>query len=219
MEKEVIKDWQVIDLKAYFEDKSVSSQMYDGGEHLVFSNAPLEYFCKLTGFDYKTIMNLAIDSSWADLVYSKTEDGKYIAQCLLYIDTVLNDRLSREYESELDFLGFFTKEETKIGVARWLPSNWKELITDEQLHDILQEHNIQTIECLVDSDVPHEMQERIAKEWCKENPVTDFLSDSEKEEIAYDYMDENTNTCVNHCYEKMGSYEQKDFIKDCIDNL
>lgn len=194
MEKEVIKDWQVIDLKAYFEDKSVSSQMYDGGEHLVFSNAPLEYFCKLTGFDYKTIMNLAIDSFWADLVYSKTEDGKYIAQCLLYIDTVLNDRLSREYESELDFLGFFTKEETKIGVARWLPNNWKELMSDEQ-------------------------REEIAKEWCKENPVTDFLSDSEKEEIAYDYMDENTNTCVNHCYEKMGSYEQKDFIKDCIDNL
>lgn len=194
MEKEVIKDWQVIDLKAYFEDKSVSSQMYDGGEHLVFSNAPLEYFCKLTGFDYKTIMNSAIHAVWADLVYSKTEDGKYVAQCLLYIDTVLNDRLSREYESELDFLGFFTKEETKIGVAQWLPNNWKELMSDEQ-------------------------KEEIAKEWCKENSAIDFLSDSEKEEVAYDYMDENPCTCADHCYEKMGSYEQKDFIKDCIDNL
>ena len=194
MEKEVIKDWQVIDLKAYFEDKSVSSQMYDGGEHLVFSNAPLEYFCKLTGFDYKTIMNSAINAVWADLVYSKTEDGKYVAQCFLYIDTVLNDRLSREYESELDFLGFFTKEETKIGVAQWLPNNWKELMSDEQ-------------------------KEEIAKEWCKENSAIDFLSDSEKEEVAYDYMDENPCTCADHCYEKMGSYEQKDFIKDCIDNL
>jgi hypothetical protein len=197
MEKEVIKDWQVNDLKTYFEDKSVSSQMYDGGEHWVFSNAPLEYFCKLTGFDYKTIMNLAIDSVWADLVYSQTEDGKYVAQCLLYIDTVLNDRLSREYESTMDFLGFFTKEEEqKIGVAQWLPSNWKELMSDEQ-------------------------KEEIAKEWCKENSseLKDYLDENDKEEIADDYIEHNNSDVLDKAYNCLSSYEQREFIKDCIDEL
>lgn len=197
MEKEVIKDWQVIDLKAYFEDKSVSSQMYDGGKHLVFSNAPLEYFCKLTGFDYKTIMSLAIDSVWADLVYNQTEDRKYVAQCLLYIDTVLNDRLSREYESEIDFLGFFTKEEEqKIGVARWLPDNWKELMSDEQ-------------------------KEEIAKEWCEENSseLIDYLDEDDKEGIADDYIEHNNSDALDKAYNCLSSYEQREFIKDCIDEL
>jgi len=196
MEKETIKDWQIIDLKAYFADKSVTSQMYDGGEHLVFSNAPLEYFCKLTEFDYKTISNLAIDSVWVDLVYNQTEDGKYITQCLLYIDTELNDRLSREYESDTDFLGFFTKEEKKIGVAQWLPSNWKELMLDEQ-------------------------KEEIAREWCKENSgeLRDYLDEDDKEDIVDAYIEDNYSRVADKAYDLMSSYDQREFVKGCIDNL
>jgi hypothetical protein len=133
----------------------------------------------------------------------------------------MNGNLSFELEDDEDYLGFYGETSGGTGKAQWLPSNWKELITDEQLHEILVEKNIQTIECLQDDDVPDEMKERIALDWCKENSeeLKDFLSDSDKQEIAYDYIDDNANDSADRAYDRLGSYEQREFIKDCIDNL
>ena len=150
-------------------------------------------YCHFLGIDYETVRLLG-EVSYT-MTYYETEDKKYQLTCETYIDNFMNGKLSFTLEDSEDYLGFFTKEEEqKIGVAQRLPSNWKELITDEQ-------------------------KEEIARSWLEENSVTDSLSDSEREEIAYDYMDENSCTCASHCYEKMGSYEQRDFIKECIDNL
>jgi hypothetical protein len=177
-------------------------------------------YCRFLGLDFATLRLLG-EISYT-ITYYETEDKKYELACETFIDNTSNDKLSFTLEDSEDYLGFFPKkEEQKIGVAQWLPSNWKELITDEQLHDLLVSKNIQTIECLQDDDVPDEMKERIARDWCKENSdeLQDFLSDSDKELIAYDYMDENLYTCVNHCYEKIDSYDRKEFVKECIDNL
>jgi hypothetical protein len=133
----------------------------------------------------------------------------------------MNDKLSFVLEDSEDYLGFFTELVTELGTAKWLPSNWKELITDEQLHEILVEKNIQTIECLQDNDVPDEMKERIAREWCKDNSceLEDYLDDDDKERIADEYIDDNSNDVIDKAYDKLGDYERREFIKDCIDNL
>lgn len=150
-------------------------------------------YCHFLGIDYATI-HLLGEVSYT-MTYYETEDKKYELACETFIGNTSNDKLSFTLEDSEDYFGFFTKEEEqKIGVARWLPSNWKELITDEQ-------------------------KEEIIKEWREENSVTELLSDSEREEIAYDYMSENSSECASHSFEIMGSYEQKDFIKECIDNL
>jgi hypothetical protein len=162
-------------------------------------------YCHFLGLDYET-MRLLGEVSYT-MTYHETEDKKYQLACVTFIDNFMNGKLSFTLEDSEDYLGFFPKkEEQEIGVAQWLPSNWKELITDEQLHDILQERNIQTIECLQDDDVPDEMKERIARDWCKENSceLEEYLDDYDKEKIANDYIDDNLN---------------KDFIKDCIDRL
>lgn len=178
----------------------------NGKEFYVYCGTmfPSDY-CHFLGLDYETVRLLG-EVSYA-LTYYETEDKKYELACETYIDSFMNGKLSFTLEDSEDYLGLFAKkEEQKIGVAQWLPSNWKELITDEQLHDILQERNIQTIECLQDNDVPDEMKERIARDWCKENSceLEEYLDDYDKEKIANDYIDDNLN---------------KDFIKDCIDRL
>lgn len=178
-------------------------------------------YCAFISLDFHTVARLGVVGySISYLKIVKEEKELFLLMCETHIDSVMNDKLSIVFEDSEDWLGLFSTNQAE-GKARWLPSNWKELITDEQLHDILVERNIQTIECLNDDDVPDEMKERIAQDWCKENSneLKDYLSDSDKEEIAYDYMDENLCTSASHCFENMGSYEQKDFIKECIDNM
>lgn len=184
-----------------------------------FGGISAETYCAFISLDYSTVRRLGnVTYNISYLKDIQEGDKPFCLLCETLIDSVVNDKLSFILDDSEDWLGLFN---TEGGKAQWLPSNWKELITAEQLHDILQERNIQTIECLNDDDVPDEMKERIAVDWCKKNSseLKDYLSDSDKELIAYDYMDENACTCASHCFEKMSSYEQKDFIKECIDNL
>lgn len=176
-------------------------------------------YCHFLGIDYETV-RLFGAVSYAMTYYE--EGTKYQLACETFIDDTKNDKLSFILEDSEDYLGFFTKEEEqKIGVAQWLPSNWKELITDEQIHDLLVSKNIQTIECLQDNDVPDEMKERIAREWCENNSgeLIDFLTDDTKEDVAYDYVEKNPSDMADKAFGCMSSYDQRDFVKDCIDNL
>lgn len=53
-----------------------------------------------------------------------------------------------------------------------------------------------------------------------ENLDVDELDDDFKERVARSYMDDKGNDSIaRDCFGSMGSYEQKDFIKDCIDDL
>ena len=152
-------------------------------------------YCHLLGIDYATI-HLLGEVSYA-MTYFETEDKDYQLYCETFINNVMYDKLSFILEDiakdSEDYLGLFA-EKTEIGVARWLPDNWKELITDEQ-------------------------KEEIAKEWCKEHSyeLKDYLEDSDKESIAYDYIDNNPNEVADSAFLKLS--DPKDFIKDCIDNL
>lgn len=53
-----------------------------------------------------------------------------------------------------------------------------------------------------------------------ENLDVDDLDDDFKERVATSYMDDKGNDAIaRDCFGNMGSWEQKDFIKDCIDDL
>lgn len=199
--KELAKDFSIDNAKVFV--------TYLGGM------SPSDY-CHFLGIDYTTLHLLGA-VSYAMTCYE--EGTKYQLACETFIDNIKNDKLSFILEDSEDFLGFFTQKE--VGKAQWLPSNWKELITDEQLHDILVERNIQTIECLQDGDVPDEMKERIAIAWCKENSceLKDYLSNDDKEDIANDWIKENKSTAFEKAFENMGDYDIKEAIKDAIDSL
>ena len=209
-QKEVVKNW-----KGDFSAEACN----EGIKYSYVGVMTAESYCEFLRMDYSTVSLLGAVSYGIE--YNCIEGNKYILKCETYIDRIVNEKLSFILEDDEDYLGFYGETREGVGVARWLPSNWKELITDEQLHDILQERNIQTIECLQDDDVPDEMKERIAKDWCRENSdeLADFLSDSDKADIAYDYIDDNTSDCLDHAYDHLGSYDQREFIKNCIDNL
>lgn len=53
-----------------------------------------------------------------------------------------------------------------------------------------------------------------------ENLDADELDDDFKERVAHSYMDDKGNDSIaRDCFGNMGSWEQKGFIKDCIDDL
>ena len=152
-------------------------------------------YCHFLGIDYATV-HLLGEVSYT-MTYYETEDKKYKLSCETFIGNLVNDKLSFILEDSEDYLGFFTKEEEqKIGVAQWLPSNWKELMSDEQ-------------------------KEEIAREWCKDNSceLEDYLDDDDKERIADEYIEDNSDDIIDKAYDKLGDYERREFIKDCIDNL
>jgi len=187
-QKEVVKNWKG-DFQAQACDEGIR-YVYEG-------DITSQTYCEFLGMDYPTVSLLGAVSYGIE--YNCIEGNKYILKCETYINSIVNENLSFELEDNEDYLGFYgetKEEEQKIGVAQWLPSNWKELITDEQ-------------------------KEEIAKEWCEENSdeLGDFLSDSDKADIAYDYIDNNSNDIIDRAYNNLGDYEKREFIKDCIDNL
>lgn len=172
----------------------------NGKEFYVYCGTmfPSDY-CHFLGLDYETLRLLG-EVSYAMTYYEtedKEENKKYELACETYIDNFMNGKLSFTLEDSEDYLGFFAKkEEQEIGKAQWLPSNWKELMSDEQ-------------------------KEEIAHEWCKDNSceLEDYLDNDDKERIADDYIEQNNSDALDKAYGCLSSDEQREFIKDCIDNL
>ena len=209
-QKEVVKNWK----------SDFQAQACDEGIKYIYKGGMTEQgYCEFLRMDCPTVSLLG--KVGYSIEYNCIEGNKYILTCETYIDNFMNGKLSFVLEDDEDYLGFYGETIGEVGKAQWLPSNWKELITNEQLHDILQERNIQTIECLQDDDIPDEMKERIVKDWCEENTsdLQIILSDSVKADIAYDYIEENASDCVDRAYDSLGDYEKREFIKGCIDEL
>mgnify|MGYP003295744691 CR=1 FL=1 len=154
-------------------------------------------YCHFLGIDYTTVHYLG-EVSYAVSCH-ETEEKTYQLYCETYINNAMNERLSFILEDKEDFLGLFAEkaeEEQRIGVAQWLPSNWKELMSDEQ-------------------------KEEIARSWCELYPeeLVEYLGDADKEELADDYVANNASKYASRAFSCLSSYEQRDFIKDCIDDL
>ena len=155
-----------------------------------------EGFKLLTGVDVATLRRVYSADNYSKMVtYNKAENGVRVDCILFDNDMICNNALTHYFYPE-DFLKTFAVAEAEIGKAQWLPDNWKELITDEQ-------------------------KEEIAREWCKDNSceLVDYLDQDDKEGIADDYIEQNNSSALYKAYNCLSSYEQRDFVKDCIDNL
>ena len=128
---------------------------------------------EVTGVDLKTLsLEHGENNVNGEVCYCKSDDGAIVLQYETMIADVIQDALSGVIVApnvKEDYLGLFSTNK--------LPDNWKELVTNEMLHDILVERNIQTIECLQDDDVPDEMKARITcdnlKTWLEGVTQTD----------------------------------------------
>lgn len=128
-----------------------------------------EEYRQVTGVDLTTLSKVC--HAYGIVRYCKKSEG-YELQYETFMNEETKDSLSGVIvapDYSLDWLEMFSTNK--------LPDNWKELITDEMLHDILVERNIQTIECLQDDDVPDEMKARIVcdnlKSWLEGETETD----------------------------------------------
>lgn len=153
-----------------------------------------EGFKLLTRVDVATLRRVYSNDNYSKMVtYNKAENGIRV-DCILFDNDMICNNALTHYFYPGDFLQTFSVPEAEIGKAQRLPDNWRELMSDEQ-------------------------KEEIAKDWCEENPVTDYLDEGEKEEIADAYIEDNYSEVADKAFGLMSSYEQREFIKDCIDNL
>lgn len=155
-----------------------------------------EGFKLLTGVDVTTLRRVYSADHYSTMVtYNKAENGIRVDCILFDNDMICNNALTHYFYPE-DFLKTFSVAEAEIGKAQWLPGNWKELMSDEQ-------------------------KEEIAREWCKDNSgeLIDYLDENDKEGIADEYIENNNSDVLDKAYNCLSSYEQREFIKDCIDNL
>lgn len=153
-----------------------------------------EGFKLLTGVDVATLRRVYSSDNYSKMVtYNKAENGIRVDCILFDNDMICNNALTHYFYSE-DFLKTFSVAEAEIGVAKRLPINWRDLMSDEQ-------------------------KEEIARDWCKENSceLEQYLDDYDKEKIAYDYIDDNPDEVANKAFDKLS--DPKDFIKGCIDSL
>ncbi len=148
---------------------------------------------QVTGVDLATLSMVWGETHvYGEVRYCKNDDG-----CIsLQYETFINDD-SRDSLSGVIVAPDVSEDYLELFSTNKLPDNWKELVTDEMLHDILVERNIQTIECLQDNDVPDEMKERIAMDYIHDNPVS------------------ACNEAINY----MSSCDTKDVIRDLVDSL
>ena len=213
-QKEVVKNWKS-GFKSHPCDEGIK-YIYEGdpSEGMLTS---AETYCALIGIDYQTVKRFGEVSYSVE--YNCVND-LYILRCETYIGNIMSEPLSVEYEDNEDWLGFYGETFGKTDGDK-LPQNWKELITDEQLHDILRERNIQTIECLNDDDVPDEMKERIAKDWCSNNSeeLSTYLSDEDERDIAYNYAESNPLDLGEEVCRYIGSSDAKDLIYKLLEEL
>lgn len=127
---------------------------------------------QVTGVDLTTLSMVWGETHvYGEVRYCKKDEGYE-----LQYETFINDE-SRDSLSGVIIAPDYSQDWLEMFSTNKLPDNWKELITNEMLHDILVERNIQTIECLQDNDVPDEMKARIVcdnlKTWLEGETETD----------------------------------------------
>ena len=93
----------------------------------------------------------------------------------------------------------------------------KKELTAEDIAKLLLED-----ECLradvLDRVLTSETKEKFVKDYLEDVDVDELDSDF-VERVADNYIDRNSDSVLRDAYDKLSSYEQKDFIKDCIDEM
>lgn len=177
------------------------------GERIVFiysGNISAETYCAFVSLDYQTLVHLGVISYTVEYDYDR-DTREYVLHCHTFIDSVLNEKLSFELTDEEDWLELFRlselekKEETEDTLKAFLSK------TSDEIADYLKENEM---------DLWQELRQNIINEL-----EADDLLDGLKEEVAEDWISENSNSAFHSALGHMGSCEIRDALKDAIDEL
>lgn len=190
MERANILSTQKEEMKGWKEDFVV--QASDEGMYYLFKgDMSAQRYCEFMRLDYPTVSRLG--EIRYSIEYAKV-DNLYVLTCGTYINDVKSEPLSVAYEDNEDWLGLYTIED-KADEGK-LPSNWRELLTDED-------------------------KEEIAKDWCEHNSeeLRDYLSSEDERDIAYDYAHDNPSDIGDEVCGYLGSSDSRDLIIKLLDNI
>jgi hypothetical protein len=119
---------------------------------------------------------------------------------------VVKDGVIQEFNS--DVLSLFTKKEE---------SDWRDVLS-YTLNQILQSESVEDVVDYIDNNFPS-LSDKI-RENCINSLVASDIDDSLKEDIARDWIDDNSGEAFDRAWDNMDSYEIKDKIIGYLsDNL
>ena len=176
-------------------------------ERIVFiynGDISAETYCAFICLDFQTLKRLGVVSYSVNYVYDR-DTKEYVLQCHTYIDNVMNEKLSVELTDSEDWLELFRlselekREETEDTLKAFLSK------TTDEIVDYLKENEM---------DLWQELRQNIINEL-----EADDLLDGLKEEVAEDWISENSNSAFRSALSHMGNYEIRDALKEAIDEL
>jgi hypothetical protein len=208
MENLFLTEEQIKGLKSYAWEKNHDTDIF------FIDGISIECFTDFTGYDLAKLQDLKADNismGW-DLVYGKPgTDEKYptsyYLQGIVYIDNkIFNDE--KHFISDVDFLGLYTKEEEKTEEQLFL----------DTIAGFIGEHDDEHIIDLLKQNCT-DFWNKIVCDVAENLTVTD-IDDSLKDDIARDWIEQNSSDAYDTAIDNMDSYEIKDKIMDYLsDNL
>lgn len=144
--------------------------MKDNKEVFVHDTPVFRDFCELVEADCDTLCRLGL--MYRGEIGYKTENGLYIATCLMMKDGCIADLLSMELESDEDFLGLFEKKERDKEADDFFNDSVENIFMKlkEEHADVYEFIEDDIIRRIRDYDLEDSVKEDIAREWIEDNP-------------------------------------------------
>lgn len=192
MERKIITEEKkniLISQKEHFE-----AYMTDKGAFYSYDTPGFKDFCELVEADCDTLCRLGI--TYHGEIGYKTENGLYIATCLMMKDSCIVDSLSVELESNEDFLGLYTKGKEADDFFNDSVENIFLKLKEEHadVYEFIEDDIISRIR---DYDLEDSVKEDIAKEWIEDNPcdavsvAEDYIGTDDMKDIIIRWLDRN----------------------------
>lgn len=172
-------------------------------------SVPSLTFYKMTAIDFEYFEVKNINFRY-EIIYTKTTDNQFSWEVNFY------ENEERQYSDYLlvenDDLELFSRlEEQKEEL------DWRDVLSCT-LNQILLSESVEDVVDYIDNNFPS-ISDKI-RENCIENLDPSDIDDSLKEDIAGDWIDDNSSDALDRAWDNMDSYEIKDKIIDYLsDNL
>ena len=211
MERKIITEEKkniLMKMESYFEPT-----MTDNKEVYVYDTPGFKDFCELVEADCDTLCRLGL--MYRGEIGYKTENGLYIATCLMMKDGCIVDSLSMELECDDDFLGLFEKKESDSSPEGFFDDSVENIVNKlrESYPDVVENIEQSVIRNIRGYDLDDSDVEGFADDWIRDNPriavdeAESYLTEEEKTDIVKEWSD------------SLSSEDAKDLIVRLVDYL
>jgi hypothetical protein len=172
-------------------------------------SVPYLTFYKMTAIDYRYFEDKNICFRY-EIFYTKGVDNQYTWEVNFY------ENEERQYNDYLivenDDLGLFSRPEEQKEEP-----DWRDVLS-YTLNKILQSESVEDVVDYIDNNFAS-ISDKV-RENCIDNLVASDIDDSLKEDIARDWIDDNSGEAFDRAWDNMDSYDIKNKIIDYLaDNL